>query len=39
MKYEGRKTHGRDCTKLYVRGEGGGGVIADCKSKDRGRNN
>ena len=33
MTYEERKTHGRD--KLYVRGEDG--VVADCKSKDRGR--
>ena len=32
----GRKTHWRD--KLYIRGgEGEGRVVANCKSKDRGR--
>ena len=33
----GEKTHGRD--KLYARGGGLGWVVADCKSKDRGRSN
>ena len=36
MKYEGRKHMGEiNCTF----GAGGGGVVADCKSKDKGRSN